>query len=1346
MIKKLVLIAFILFGSKVFATDYYVSTTGNNSNDGLSEATAWRSITFAASSKSPVKPGDIIYVKAGNYGAENVDFEKSGKRDMPISFIGYKTSPGDITSMYYSYRKDKPLDPSEMPLLFGGDRDKGMGFKITSKSYINLKNFQISDYAYCVFGQKVNNVVLDNIISGTAGGETKSNGFGIFFNGDNDNIKIQNCLVFDANTDNLLLYANNSTIENTKSVCGRGLLTGQPGASTLQVTDYYIIFRGDNNIIRNNYVERIGNLAHGGHGIGTKAKSSTKNCIIENNTVVNVAESIFMAYEFAQDNIIRKNIVKGISLTDHRPTAFVCRDGATNNIFENNKSQYTNAAITMWRSAEFPQGSSGAKGNVFRNNLFLDTKRAVFITSSGKFNGDAIINNVIENNTFTGLENERESEFFRTNVVLNVRDNVFRNNIVANFRETLKGIAKNSDWTQSYNNYYNCNFPMPIAEGNITGNPKFEKPADGNYHLASGSSAIDTGTDRGNVMTDFDGVSRPQGGKYDIGAFEKKNDNSNPVTGYAGDDVSICAGSSTTLTASGGTSYVWNTGETTASITVSPTETTTYTVTVSEGSDSDSDEVIVTVETSPSVSLGDDITICEGEDITLTAEGNGDFLWSTGETTASITVNPTETTTYTVTADACNTSVTDEIIVNVTPGITLDAGDDVTLCSGENITLTAIGNGDFLWNTGETTASITVSPTETTTYTVTSSSGNCSLSDEVIVTVETSPSVSLGDDITICEGEDITLTAEGNGDFLWSTGETTASITVNPTETTTYTVTADACNTSVTDEIIVNVTPGINLNVSDDVSICEGESIVLTAEGNGDFLWSTGETTPSITVSPDETILYTVTVTSGSCSLTDDIFVTVNELPVISLESNEVSICEGEEVTLTADSQGNLVWSTGESTSSITVSPTITTIYTVTTTSSCSTGVTEEIIVNVSPAITLDAGDDVTICSGENITLTAVGNGDFLWNTGETTASITVNPSITTVYNVTSVSGECSLSDEVIVTVETLPSVSLGDDIAICLGENITLTASGNGNFLWNTGETTASITVNPTETTTYSVTASNPCGTSDVSDEIVITVNDLPEISAGEDVTIETGSSTILTATGEGNFLWSTGETTPSITVSPDLTTTYTVSTTAGNSCSSEDSVIVIIEGSPVNDDNTGGDSNNADPSLDGYGFAGPDIEICLNSTDGILTATGGEYYLWSTGETTASITVNPTETTTYAVTRSTGGKTDTDDVIVFVDDECSGIENRSITKEIKVYPNPTQGLLHIDLSGYSNDLNITIFSLNGKLLYSESVNNNSPDKVLKRNINLSKYGKGVYFIRLVNENLSTTKKVLVI
>ena len=541
-------------------------------------------------------------------------------------------------------------------------------------------------------------------------------------------------------------------------------------------------------------------------------------------------------------------------------------------------------------------------------------------------------------------------------------------------------------------------------------------------------------------------------------------------------------------------------------------------------------------------------------------------------------------------------------------------------------------------------------------------------------------------------------------------------------------VSSNSCSTTATDEIIVNVESEIILDAGADDSICSGESTTLTATGNSNFLWSTGETTASITVNPTITTIYTVESSSGSCSLSDEVTVTVDDLPSVSLEA-DTTICFGESVTLTATGEGNFLWSTGETTSSITVNPIATTTYTVVSSNSCSTTATDDIIVNVEPEIILDAGADATICSGESVTLTATGNGNFLWSTGETTASITVNPSDTTVYFVSSTEGNCKITEDVIVRVENSPSVSLGEDVSLCSGASIILSAVGTGNFLWSTGETTSSITVNPLITTSYNVIASTPCG-GQVSDEMIVNVYELPLIDAGPDLTIVNGSSTVLSATGEGNILWNTGETTSSITVSPTTNTTYTATLTTQDGCSSQDSVIVSI-------------SNTPETAV--FIEANPDQTICLNENV-TLTATGGTNYLWNTGETTSSVMVSPTETTIFAVTISTGDSVDVYEITIFVDETCSGISNRLNEKKSKFYPNPTQGELHIELTGFSNESNISVYDLNGRLVYYENIDNYSPIKILNRQIDLSRFGKGIYFVRLLNNNISETKKILVI
>ena len=369
-------------------------------------------------------------------------------------------------------------------------------------------------------------------------------------------------------------------------------------------------------------------------------------------------------------------------------------------------------------------------------------------------------------------------------------------------------------------------------------------------------------------------------------------------------------------------------------------------------------------------------------------------------------------------------------------------GDNI-ICTGESTTLTASGGGTYLWSTGATTTSITVSPVINTTYRVTvTSSLQCTAVAQITVTVNPLPSVSIQGDLTICVGESTTLTASGGVAFIWSTGATTASINVNPVSTTQYRVTvtnAQGCTASASASVVVNPLPTVAIQGTS--PICVGQSTTLTASGGTSYLWSTGQTTAMITVSPASTQQYTVTVTNqNTCSNTGTFNVVVNPLPVVVVTGDNL-ICRGENTILTASGGTSYLWSTGQTTSSIVVSPTMTTNYTVTVTNSnnCSNTGSRTVTVNPSPNAVITG--DTVICVGESTTLTASGGGTYLWSTGATTASIQVTPATTTGYSVTVTNAQgctdvASVSVEVgsgLVTCETVDTSVYLDDMGMVL-------------------------------------------------------------------------------------------------------------------------------------------------------------------------------------------------------------------------------------------------------------------------------------------------------------------------
>jgi hypothetical protein len=218
------------------------------------------------------------------------------------------------------------------------------------------------------------------------------------------------------------------------------------------------------------------------------------------------------------------------------------------------------------------------------------------------------------------------------------------------------------------------------------------------------------------------------------------------------------------------------------------------------------------------------------------------------------------------------------VTVNPSPAISITASNP-NLCSGGFTFLNASGAASYVWSTGETGSQIGVSPTQTTTYSVTGTNASgCSGSSSYTVNVG-GPTVTVtATNPEMCTGGFTFLNASGATSYLWSTGETGAQIGASPTQTTTYQVTGtDDIGCSSTASITVTVV-GPNVTVSaTDSDLCPGEFTFITASGATEYVWSTGETGPQIGTTPPATITYTVTGTDGSdCSSTASITINVD--------------------------------------------------------------------------------------------------------------------------------------------------------------------------------------------------------------------------------------------------------------------------------------------------------------------------------------------------------------------------------------------------------------------------------------------------------------------------------------
>jgi hypothetical protein len=305
----------------------------------------------------------------------------------------------------------------------------------------------------------------------------------------------------------------------------------------------------------------------------------------------------------------------------------------------------------------------------------------------------------------------------------------------------------------------------------------------------------------------------------------------------AGQDITVCAGLSATLNASGAISYAWNNGVT-QGIPFYPNATQTYTV-VGTGANgcTNNDQLVVTVSTGPTVNLSAPQTVCANAPATLSAavqNGLGGF-WTTTNGTGIISPNVTNgTVTYTpnvndpvvvnltyVATNACG-SASQNTSVTVLPIPVVNAGPDFAVCQGTSATLTATGNGFLTWTTPNVTNGVAFVPTTTATYNVVATGfNNCTNNDQVTVTVLALPDVDAGADQTICSGESVTLNGQGAVSYQW-TGGASNNVSFAPATTATYTVTGtgiNGCENTDQVTVVVNATPVATISVVNDVTL-----------------------------------------------------------------------------------------------------------------------------------------------------------------------------------------------------------------------------------------------------------------------------------------------------------------------------------------------------------------------------------------------------------------------------------------------------------------------------------------------------------------------------------------------
>jgi len=286
----------------------------------------------------------------------------------------------------------------------------------------------------------------------------------------------------------------------------------------------------------------------------------------------------------------------------------------------------------------------------------------------------------------------------------------------------------------------------------------------------------------------------------------------------------------------------------------------------------------------------------------------------------------------------------------------------------------------------------------------------------------------------------------------------------------------------------------------------------------------------------------------------------------VDVQASKNPICIGEQITLSTNAGSNIQWSHGPTTPSVLVTPTVNTSYTLIGVSSSSTGCSGTVVVNVTvnPLPSVSAASFPTVvCQGNTGTLTSFGATSYTWNPGNTSGNVVISlPSVSSIYTVTGESANGCLNTATVALDVNTNQLVMSPDTSVCIGTPAFLSANGALYYNWNFGAPFNNVTVFPTITTIYYVSATdmNNCS---LSGSVTVSVKSLPVVGVNASQTlICSGEALQLTANGATTYTWNTGETGSSIAPSTaiDLPKTYIVTGTGSNGCSATASVTVII------------------------------------------------------------------------------------------------------------------------------------------------------------------------------------------
>ncbi len=617
----------------------------------------------------------------------------------------------------------------------------------------------------------------------------------------------------------------------------------------------------------------------------------------------------------------------------------------------------------------------------------------------------------------------------------------------------------------------------------------------------------------------------------------------------------------------------------------------------------------VSVVATPSSTINYSPNICQNStaNFSVSAPGAISYTWtgpnsfSSAGATASIPNIQTNgsgiyttTTLFSIGTVSCLTNATNSVNVVGTNSVSIST--NTTVCAGATVNLTsnAASANSYSWSGPASYTSAVQNPTingilpaGSGNYTATaffiSNNYTCNTTAVTNVSVIAIPPLTVtATNSNICIFQSTTLTASGAVNYTWTPPATLSSIngttvSANPLVTTIYSITGadgNGCLKTNTITLVVNPLPIIAVSNN---TMCLGTSALLTANGAVGYTWtpSSSLTNPnnfSVTATPSVNTTYTITgVDSKGCISSTTASVLVNSLPVLTISNH--TICNGNSTSIAVSGANNYTWSPATALSS-TSSPNVISnpLQTITYTvigmnlNGCKQTTVSTVVVNQLPQILITSPS--VICAGQSTVINASGALTYTWNNASITPSITVNPIVPTTYTAAGIDANgCINTGTVLLNVLIQPTLSITGSPTVCLGNALTLTASGGFDYSWNTGGTSNVVTIEPQANTIYTVNSGTaPCNSSTIFAVTVYT----PQVQtpSADPTNIIYGASSVIQANIQtGNpFTWVYSSdincnTCATNTVSPTETTIYTVTSTDNNGCVVTGTVLVQVE-----------------------------------------------------------------------------------------------------------------------------------------------------------------------------------------